>query len=116
MVVKGRNHMRSGGSLQSGPTDASRSEISARVGFCPHALNKSPRLALATRPFPFVSNKANASRYCSVDAGFARGQQKVLRIFRNTVGAGVKGARPGAITMMKSERCAGSEGAASVKL
>jgi hypothetical protein len=58
------------GSVQSAPTDASSSETSARVGFCPHALIKSPRLVLATRPFPLVSNNANASRYCSVGDGF----------------------------------------------
>ena len=110
MLVKRRKHMRWGWNLQSGPTDASRSEISARVGFCPHALNKSPRLVLATRPFPFVSNNANASRYCSVDAGFARSQQKVIWIFRNMVGAGTERVRPGVITMIKSEICAGPEG------
>src|SRR5277367_2530501 len=59
-----------GGEIQSAPTDPSRSETSARVGFCPQALRRSPRLVLGTRPFPLLSNKAKASRYWSVDEGY----------------------------------------------
>jgi hypothetical protein len=58
-----------GGEIQSAPTDPSRSETSARVGFCPQALKRSPRLALGTRPLPLLSNKAKASRYWSVEEG-----------------------------------------------
>jgi len=60
-----------GGKIQSAPTDPSRSETSARVGFCPQALKRSPRLALGTRPLPLLSNKAKASRYWSVEEGYA---------------------------------------------
>jgi|SRR5271170_789955 len=59
-----------GGGLQSAPTEPSRSETSARVGFCPQALKRSPRLALGTRPLPLLSNKAKASRYWSVEDGY----------------------------------------------
>ena len=56
--------------LQSVPIDSSSSATSARVGFCPQALKRSPRLVLGTRPFPLLSNKAKASRYWSVDEGY----------------------------------------------
>ena len=46
---------------QSLPTPFSRSLISASVGFCPHALRRSPSDSRATRPLPRLSNRANAS-------------------------------------------------------
>jgi hypothetical protein len=70
-----------GGDIQSEPTESSRSATSARVGFWPQALRRSPRLALGTRPFPLLSNNAKASRYWSVDEGC---KQQLARLEKTT--------------------------------
>lgn len=70
MCLSNCTEQRNGRWVQSEPTDCSSSETSARVGFWPHALKRSPRLALGTRPFPFESKSAKASRYWSFEEGY----------------------------------------------
>ena len=48
--------------LQSFPTPRSRSAISVRVGFWPHARSRSPKAPRSTRPLPRLSKSWKASR------------------------------------------------------
>lgn len=57
----GKSGGRAEKNVQSPPTPASNSRISASVGFCPQARSRSPRDCSATRPLPRLSKRAKAS-------------------------------------------------------